>query len=390
MKKKFALAAVAFISTVFLAACSSPPSVSSSAAGTEIGETFKLGLNFELTGSVSAYGSAEKKGAMMAVEELNKAGGINGKKIEVTSKDNKSDNSEAATVATSLTTQEKVNAIVGPATSGATASAAPSSQLAGVPLVTPSGTTDDLTVTKKGETKEYVFRTTFIDSYQGQILSTFASNNLNAKKVVLYYDNSSDYGKGIAKEFKKHYKGTIVSELAFQSGDTDFQSALTNIKKLDFDAIIMPGYYNETGTIIKQAREMGISQPIAGPDGFADAKLIELAGKKNVNDIYYISGFSAASSDKAAAFAKNYEKKYGEKPSMFAALAYDSVYMVTKASENAENSKDIAKALAKLKNFEGVTGKMTMNSKHNPVKSVPVIGLTNGVDTSSVIVNPDE
>lgn len=165
---------------------------------------------------------------------------------------------------------------------------------------------------------------------------------------------------------------------------------MTNIKKLDFDAIIMPGYYNETGTIIKQAREMGISQPIAGPDGFADAKLIELAGKKNVNDIYYISGFSAASSDKAAAFAKNYEKKYGEKPSMFAALAYDSVYMVAKASENAENSKDIAKALAKLKNFEGVTGKMTMNSKHNPVKSVPVIGLTNGVETSSVIVNPDE
>ncbi|MFS1663089.1 ABC transporter substrate-binding protein [Streptococcus sp. zg-JUN1979] len=389
MKKKLAFIAVAFISTVLLAACSSPPSVSSSAEGTKIGDTFKLGMNFELTGSVSAYGSAEKKGAMMAVEEINKAGGIDGKKIEVISKDNKSDNSESATVATSLTTQEKVNAIVGPATSGAVASSSPSSQLYGVPMVTPSGTMDSLTVTKKGETKEYVFRTTFIDSYQGQVLAKFATDDLNAQKVVLYYDNSSDYGKGIAKEFKKHYQGNIVSEQTFQSGDTDFQSALTNISKLDFDAIIMPGYYNETGTIIKQARELGIAQTIAGSDGFADAKLIELAGSKNATNVYYISGFSAKSSPKAEAFAKAYADKYGEEASMFAALGYDSVYMIADAAKGADDSKDVAKALATLKDFDGVTGKMTMNTKHNPVKSVPVIGLTDGQESSSVIVNPD-
>ena len=205
---------------------------------------------------MSAYGSAEKKGAMMAVEELNKAGGINGKKIEVTSKDNKSDNSEAATVATSLTTQEKVNAIVGPATSGATASAAPSSQLAGVPLVTPSGTTDDLTVTKKGETKEYVFRTTFIDSYQGQILSTFASNNLNAKKVVLYYDNSSDYGKGIAKEFKKHYNGdckqVFISESACRQ---EAESVAVRLKEINPEIEII---INQLGPVITSHAGPGV------------------------------------------------------------------------------------------------------------------------------------
>lgn len=390
MKKKLALAFLTFASVSALAACGAAPSSNaSSAAGNEVGDTFKLGLNFELTGSVSAYGSAEEKAAKMAVEEINAAGGINGKKIEVTSKDNKSDNSEAATVATNLATEGKVNAIVGPATSGATASASPNAESAAVPLVTPSGTTDDLTVAKDGKTKDYVFRTTFIDSYQGQILSKFATDDLSAKKVVLYYDNSSDYAKGIAKEFKKHYKGEIVAEETFQSGDTDFQSALTKIKKAEFDAIIMPGYYNETGTIIKQARELGIEQTIAGPDGFADSKLIELAGKQNVNNVYYISGFSASSSDKAAKFAKDYEAKYGEKPSMFAALGYDSVYMVAEAAKDAKTSKDVATNLAGLKDFEGVTGTMTMDDKHNPVKSVVMVGLTNGEESSSVIVEAD-
>ncbi len=390
MKKKFGLTAVAFLSTVVLAACGAAPSSSSSSAtGTEIGDTIKIGLNLELTGAVSAYGSAEKNGAELAVEELNKAGGVDGKDLEIISKDNKSDNSESATVTTNLATESKVNAIVGPATSGAVASASPNAQSAGVPLVTPSGTQDDLTVDSDGNAYEYIFRTTFIDSYQGQVLAKFASENLSAKKVVLYYDNSSDYAKGIAEEFKKDYSGEIVTESTFQSGDTDFQSALTKFKDDGYDAIVMPGYYQETGTIIKQAREMGITAPILGPDGFADDKLVELAGASNANDVYYISGFSATSSDKAAAFAKAYQDKYGEAPSMFAALGYDSVNMIAEAAKGADTSKDIASNLAKLTDFEGVTGTMTIDAKHNPVKSVSMIGLTNGVESSSAVVEPD-
>ncbi|UWM90580.1 ABC transporter substrate-binding protein [Streptococcus parauberis] len=387
MKKRLVLWSMATISLMSLAACdAAPPSSTSNAKGTEIKKTIKLGLNLELTGPVSAYGGAEKVGAQMAVNEINHAGGVNGKKIELVTKDNKSENAESATVTTSLATQNNVNVIVGPATSGAAAAASPNATAAAVPLITPSGTQDDLTIARDGKTYDYIFRTTFIDSYQGDVMSTFATDQLKAKKVFLFYDNSSDYAKGIAKQFKKVYKGKIVAEATYQSGDTDFQSALTKYKNKSFDAVIMPGYYQETGTIIKQAREMGITAPIVGPDGFADDKLVELGGKENVTNVYYLSGYSEKTSKKAAKFAKTFKAKYGSNPSMFAALGYDSVYMAAKASGNAKSSKDISKALAKLKDFKGVTGTMTIDKHHNPIKSVSVIGLTKGKETSTTVI----
>lgn len=390
MKKKLTFAALALMSTAVLAACGAAPgSSSSNAEGTKVGDTLKVGLNFELTGDVSAYGSAGKNGAQLAIDEINKAGGVDGKKIKVFSKDNKSDNSEAATVTTNLTTQSNVNAIVGPMVSSAVASALPNAEKAAVPLVAPAATQDDLTVDKDGKTRQYMFRATFVDSYQGEALSKFTTDNLKAKKVALYYDNSSDYSKGIAKEFKKHYSGKIVSEATFQAKDTDFQSALTKLKNTDFDALVISGYYQEVGPIIKQAREMGINVPIVGPDGFADDKLVELAGAKNASNVYYVSGYSAKTSDKAAAFAKAYKAKYGSEPSMFAALGYDSVYMVADAAEGAKNSKQIAENLAKTKDFKGVTGTMTVDKKHNPVKSVTVVGLTDGKESSATVVGAD-
>lgn len=390
MKKKLLFSGLVLLSTTSLAACSAAPGASSQAAsGTEIGKTLKIGLNLELTGNVSAYGSAEEKGAKLAVDEINKAGGVDGKTIEVITKDNKSDNSEAATVTTNLATESKVNIVVGPATSGATAAASPNASKAVVPLITPSGTTDNLTLTSDGKTNPYVFRTTFVDSYQGDVLAKYASDHLKAKQVVLFYDNSSDYSKGIAKRFKKVYTDTIVAEATFQSGDTDFQSALTKLKDKEYDAIVMPGYYQETGTIIKQAREMGIASPILGPDGFADDKLVELAGASNVNKVYYISGFSASTSDKAVQFVKAYQAKYGTSPSMFAALAYDSIYMAADAAKDSKTSVDLAKRLAKLKDFEGVTGTMTIDKQHNPIKPVSVVELTNGKESSATTVTAD-
>ena len=390
MKKRLVFTTLTLMSTALLAACGAAPgSSSSTASGTKVGDTLKVGLNFELTGDVSAYGNAGKNGAQLAIDEINKAGGVDGKEIKVFSKDNKSDNSEAATVTTNLTTQSEVNAIVGPMVSSAVASALPNAEKSAVPLVAPAATQDDLTVDKDGKTRPYMFRATFVDSYQGEALSKFTSDQLKAKKVVLYYDNSSDYAKGIAKEFKKQYQGDIVSESTFQAKDTDFQSALTKFKDDDFDALVVPGYYQEVGPIIKQAREMGIEAPIVGPDGFADEKLVELAGAKNASNIYYVSGYSAKTSDKAAAFAKAYKAKYGSEPSMFAALGYDSVYMVADAAQGAKNSKQIAENLAKIKDFKGVTGTMTVDKKHNPVKSVSVVGLTDGKESSATVVEAD-
>ncbi len=254
-------------------------------------------------------------------------------------------------------------------------------------MLTPSGTQDDLTVDAKG-TKKFVFRTTFKDSYQGKVLAAYSYNNLNAKKVVLYYDNASDYAKGIADEFKREYKGQIVTEATFASGDKDYQSALTKFKDLDYDAIVMPGYYTETGIITKQARDLGIDKPILGPDGFSDAKFTELAGKKNASNVYYVSGYSTnvALSDKASGFIEAYKKAYNTDPNMFAALAYDSVYMIAEASKDAKTSVDIADNLAQLKNFVGVTGKMTIDKDHNPIKAALMVKRDNGEEVSAEAV----
>ena len=247
MKKKFALSFLTIASVALLAACGEVSTSGSNTTGNEIGKELKVGFNFEKTGEVAAYGSAEQKGAQLAVDEINAKGGADGKKIVVTDKDNKSETAEAATITTNLVTQSKVNALVGPATSGATAAAVANAGKAGVPLVTPSATQDDLT---KGQ--DYLFRATFIDSFQGKIIAKYTTDNLKAKKVVLYYDNSSDYAKGIAEAFKKSYKGEIVATETFQSKDTDFQAALTKIKDKDFDAIVLPGYYTEAGKIVNQ------------------------------------------------------------------------------------------------------------------------------------------
>ncbi|MGT2756707.1 ABC transporter substrate-binding protein [Streptococcus ovuberis] len=381
-KKSLALSLLTFASVAFLAACGEVGSNNSSSsaeapAGNSIGETVKVGYNFELSGAVASYGITEKSGADLAVEEINAAGGIDGKPLEVISKDNKSETAESATVATSLVT-EGANVVIGAATSGASAAATANLTKGGVAMISPSGTQDSLVFAADGKTvNDYFFRTTFVDSYQGKLLATYATDSLKAKKVVLYYDNSSDYAKGIADAFKEAYSGEIIETLTFAAGDKDFQAALTKIKDKDFDAIVMPGYYEETGAIVKQARDLGIKQAIAGPDGFDSPVFLEKAGAA-ATDVHYLSAFSTEGSEKAKKFYDAYLAKYGEEPSMFSALAYDSVYMAAQAAKGATSSVDIKDNLAKLSGFEGVTGTMSVDENHNVIKSAYVISFTDG------------
>lgn len=391
--KSLGIIAAAGLAALTLTACGAAPGAGSAASkGTEIGKTFKLGYDLELSGGVAAYGNAGKNGANLAVDEINKAGGIDGKQITVVSKDNKSDNAEAATVVSNLINNDKVNAVIGSMTSGAVKSMTPNITKGAVPLVTPAGTDDTLTVTN-GEVNEYIFRSTFQDSYQGKVLANYTTNELKAKKVVLYYDNSSDYAKGIAKSFEKTYDGKIVDKVSFQSGDKDFQATLSKIKGEDFDAIVMPGYYNETGLITKQARELGIEQPILGGDGFSDPTFITLAGDAAATNVYYVSGYSAKAlaTDTTTKFIAAYQAKYKSEPSMFDALSYDAVYMVKQAAEDtkAKTSVDVKDGLTKLKNFKGATGEITVDKDHNPVKEAVVIKLENGKEASATLVKPD-
>lgn len=386
MKKKFALSFVALASVALLAACGEVKSGGSNATGTKVADkTIKIGFNFEETGATAAYGTAEQKGAQLAVDEINKAGGIDGKKLEVVDKDNKSETAEAASVTTNLVTQSKVNAVVGPATSGATAAAVPNATKAGVPLISPSATQDGLT-----KNQEYLFIGTFQDSFQGKIISKYVTETLKAKKVVLYTDNSSDYAKGVAKAFRNAYKGEIVADEKFVAGDTDFQAALTKMKGKDFDAIIVPGYYTEAGKIVNQARGMGIDKPIVGGDGFNGEEFVQQATPEKASNIYFISGFSTTVevSAKAKAFLDAYRAKYNEEPSTFAALAYDSVHLVANAAKGAKNSGEIKDNLAKTKDFEGVTGQTSFDADHNTVKTAYMMTMNNGKVEAAEVVKP--
>ncbi len=382
-----------FGSLLLFTACGTPGggTANSGVVDKNNSETIKIGLNLELSGAVAAYGNQEKDGAELAVEEINNKGGINNKKIELVIKDNKSDTAEAAAVAANLTTKENVVALIGPATSGASKAQIPNTTKAKVPMITPSGTDDSITV-MNGKTQEYIFRASFQDSFQGVILANYATDNLKAKKAIIIGDISSDYAKGLSTSFKDTFKGEIVGDEKFNQKDKDFKAILTKIKDKEFDFIYLPGYYEEAGLIIKQAREMGITQPILGADGFSDEKLIGIAGKENLTDVYYTAHFSekAPGSEKVKGFIDSFKKKYNKAPSSFNALAYDSVYMIATSLEKSGeiDSQKLKDELASLKDFEGVTGKMTMDENHNPKKPAIVIGVKDGKQVTAEVVNP--
>lgn len=388
MKRSFAVIAAAALSLSLFAACGGGSNGTSAS-----GDTIKIGVNYELSGPVATYGDASVKGIEMAVEEINAAGGVSGKKIELVKYDTKSEPAEATTLATKLMTQDKVLTVIGPATSGSFKATIPVANQNKVPVVSGSATAEDVTVSN-GKLQEYAFRTCFSDSFQGTAMANFATKNLQAKSAVIIKDTSSDYAKGLAENFAKTFKdsgGDIVGEEGYVAGDTDFQAILTRIKSQKFDAIYLPGYYNEVGLIIKQAREQGITQPILGGDGFDSPTLLQLAGASALNDVYYTNHYSSLddSNTKIAEFIANFKSKYGEEPNAFNALGYDTAYFAADAIGRASelNGAAVKTAMAETKDFAGVTGNFSIDENHEPVKTAVVIELKNGEQSSAVSVS---
>lgn len=361
---------------------------SSSSTGTKQDkDSVKIGVNMELSGAAAGYGNAQKQGIQLAVSEINKKGGIdvNGrkKKIKLIMRDNKTAISTSASVAAQLATKEKVAAIVGPATTNAGTAEIPNITKAKVPSVSPSATDPNYTLQKNGKVQPFVFRACYQNNFQGGSAAKFVMNNIKAKRVAVYTDNSSDYGNGLARAFKKTYKGKIVDSQTFSEGDKDFNAVLTSFKAKKVDAIYVPGYYTEVGLIIKQARQIGIKAPIVGSDGMADPKLVQIAGAKNASKIYYTTPFStqvAAKDPTASKFMRDFKNRYHEEAPTFSALAYDAVYMIKEAIENekSDDSAKITKGLEQIKDFTGVTGKITVDKDHNPEKPIAVEELING------------
>lgn len=384
MKKKLALMLTALLVTGAVTGCGKSTQSASSNGGSE---TIKIGLDYELSGQVATYGQSLVQGIELAFEEINKTGGVLGKQIEAVKVDNKSEPAEAANVASKLATRDKVVAILGPATSGNTKGAAPVAIQNKVPLISASATADDVTVDSNGKVREFIFKTCFSDSFQGVIMANFAYEDLGKKNAVLLVDSASDYSKGLSKSFKETFEkfgGKVLSEEAYQSKDTNFKAVLTNIKGLNPDVIYLPGYYEEVGLIIKQARELGINIPILGGDGYESPKLLELAGKSALNEVYFTNHYSSKdTSSEVVKFQKAFKDKYNKEPDAFNALGYDLAYFCADALKRAGEADPmkLKDALASTKDFKGVTGTITIDENHNPIKSITILQMKDGEQT---------
>lgn len=351
-------------------------------SATDAGDTIKVGASFELTGNVANYGKSILSGTKMAVDEANAAGGINGKKITVIESDNKSEPSESGNSITKLVTQDKVVAVVGPATSGCVAAGAPITAANKIPQIAPSATAPGITV-DGGKVREFMFRACFIDPFQGQVMAEFADKTLKVKNVAILFDSSSDYSKGLAEVFQKTLEGKggkIVVKEAFLSKDLDFKAALTKIKASNPEAIYVPGYYEEVSKIIKQAREIGITVPMMGSDGWESPKLAEIAGKDALNNCYYVSAFSAKDTDPSVQkFIKDYKAKYQKEPDIFAMQGYNAGLVLVNALKKAgTDGTALAKAIGETKDLPVVGGNLTYDANHNPVIPALIISLDGG------------
>jgi len=381
-----------------LAGCGAGEKGSSTKEGevssTNGGDTIKIGANLELSGAVASYGSSEADAIDLAIEEINAAGGIDGKKIELIKVDNKSDAAEATNAAIKLTSQDKVTAIIGAATSGNSVAQVQIATDTKTPMISPSGTSTTVTVGKDGKVNPFTFRTAFIDPFQGTVAANFAANELKVKTAAVYGDNASDYAKGLAESFIKDFKaagGTIVAEESYVAKDTDFRSTLTRIKGSNPDFVFIPGYYEEVGLIVKQARELGITVPLMGADGWDSPTIVDLAGAKALNNTYIITAYSAEDTDgKAKEFADNFTKKYGKAPNSFHALGYDSVYLLKDAIERAGSldGTKIKEAIESTDNLDLATGLYSVDENHHPIKSATIIEFVDGEQKFMTKVNP--
>lgn len=359
------------------------------------GDTIKVGGLLEMTGGSASFGISGKNGIDLALKKINEKGVLGGKKLSLVVADTKSEASEATNGMQKLISQDKVVAVIGPNQSSAVIASGAINNGAKVVDITPMGTNPDVTVDPKTkQVKPYSFRTCFIDPFQGTVMASFASNELKVKRAAIYIDNTSDYAKGLAQFFKENFVkngGQVVIEEAYLQKDTDFKSTLTKIKAAKPDFIYIPGYYQEVGLIVKQAREMGITVPMAGGDGWDSAKLPEIAGKAALENTFFSSLYSSDdTSDLNKEFVAEYKKAYNTNPDVFAALAYDSTLLVAKAIEDAGSADPakIAEAMAKIKGFKGVSGEVTFNEEHNPIKSAVIIEHKDGKQTFKTKVNP--
>lgn len=342
------------------------------------GDTIVIGEFASITGKEANFGNSSHEGTVMAIEEINAAGGVLGKKLELKTEDNLSKAGESANIVNKLISKDKVIAILGEVASSRSLEAAPICQQSGIPMISPSSTNPKVTLTG-----DYIFRVCFIDPFQGTVMANFAKNSLKVSKVALFTDVKSDYSKGLAKFFKESFTktGQLTTELDYSGGDKDFKAQLTTIKNSNPEAVFVPGYYTDVALIRIQARQLGLDVPFFGGDGWEGADLLTI-GKEAVEGDYFSTHYSPeAGSAKGQQFVDAYKKRYnGKVPDAMAALGYDSAMFLADAIKKAGSTEGakIKEALAGVKDYDAVTGKITMTKDRDAEKAAVILQVKNG------------
>lgn len=387
MKKTKKIMALALASIFVFAGCQGKNGESKKS---EDSDTIKIGAIIPQTGPVSNYGNSSEKGALLAVDEINKNGGINGKKIEWISYDGKGEITDSTTAYNKLK-GDKVAAIVGPLTSKPSLAVSEIAKKDGIPMITPTGTQVNIT-----EGKENVFRTCFTDPYQGKLLAKFAAENQKAKKVAILRNTSSDYSNGIADEFKKeveNLKLELVADESYGDNDNDFKAQLTKIAKAKPDVLLVPDYYEKIALIVPQARDAGIEAKFIGSDGWDGViNVMDKSQLSMVEGSCFSNHFALDSNDKRVKeFLEKFKEANKEDPSAFSALSYDTVYLLKQAMEEAK-SEENDKVVEKIKNieFDGITGKFKFNKDNNPMKSASMMEIKDSTYKFNSTATADE
>jgi branched-chain amino acid transport system substrate-binding protein len=355
----------------------------------------KIGILNEMTGGNATMGTSAANGAKMAIKEANAKGGVLGKQIQGVVADNKSEPSESANAMTKLVSQDKVVAVTGVFSSSDAIAAASVAEATKVPFIAVGATNPKVTLDEKtNKVKDYTFRVCFIDPFQGTVGANFVLNTLKLKQAVMLVDNSSDYSKGLASFFKEAFVkggGTVLGEEAYLQKDQDFKTILTKVKALNPEVIYVPGYYEEVGKIVKQARELGIIVPIIGGDGWDSPKLVEVGTAAALNNTYFTNHYSVDDTSTASqAFVEAYKKEYGQAPDALAVLGYDAANVLIDAIQRANSAEPskIREALAATKDYPAVTGPTTLNDTHDAVKNVVIIEMKDGKQMFKETVKP--
>jgi branched-chain amino acid transport system substrate-binding protein len=341
-------------------------------------DAIRVGHFASLTGDTATFGQSADRGMQLAIQEINAAGGVLGRPLALITEDDRSVTEEARSAAQKLLQRDGVVALLGEVASSRSLAAAPEAQRARIPMISPASTNPKVT-----EVGDYVFRACFIDPFQGAVMARFAAQELGARRVAILLDYKQDYSVGLADYFRRTFQelgGEIVADERYTSGDIEFRAQLTTVRAAKPDAIFVPGYYTEVGLIAKQARELGIEVPMLGGDGWDSEKTLEIGGPA-VEGYFFSTHYSAdAENPKVQEFVRSYRESYGAVPDAMAALGYDTAQILSDALRRAGSSEGakLRDAIAATRDFDGVTGRISIDAQRNARKDAVVLKIENG------------